>query len=157
NRIDRAIPFDSLTREQMRQIADHLLADVFQRDGLVRRRCALAVEPGAMERIVDAGYHPHFGARALKRAIERQLIQPVAASLANFKAELPAVIGVYPHPAGVTAAVHPLESVAQVDHSLTAELEPAEQIARVAGFLHRMQTTIDQARPTSAGGHSISR
>ena len=46
----------------MRQIAEMLLADVFQRDGLVRRRCALAVEPAAMERIVDAGYHPQFGA-----------------------------------------------------------------------------------------------
>ena len=67
--------------------------------------------PEAMERIVDAGYHPQFGARALKRAIEQQLVHPVAASLAGVKPELPAVIGVYPHSDGVTACVQPLESV----------------------------------------------
>jgi ATP-dependent Clp protease ATP-binding subunit ClpC len=157
NRIDRVIPFASLTREQMRKIADHLLAEVFQRDGLVRRRCALAVEAGAMERIVDAGYHPHFGARALKRAIERQLIQPVAASLASVKPELPAVIGVYPDPAGVTAAVHPLASVVSVDHGLTAELAPAEQTARVAAFLDRMQRKIESTRQqANDGGREIS-
>ena len=114
NRIDRVIPFESLSRDEMRQIAELLLADVFQRDGLVRRRCALAVEPAAMERIVDAGYHPQFGARALKRAIERQLVQPVAASLAGVKPELPAVISVYPHAEGVTRRVQPLESVPPV-------------------------------------------
>ena len=106
NRLDRIIPFDALSREEMRTIAEMVLADVFQRDGLVRRRCALSVEPAAMERIVDAGYHPHFGARALKRAIERQLVQPVAASLADVKPELPAVISVYPHPDGVRGVQH---------------------------------------------------
>ena len=40
NRLDRVIPFETLSRDQMRRIAELLLADVFQRDGLVRRRCA---------------------------------------------------------------------------------------------------------------------
>ena len=70
NRLDRIILFNPLSRDEMGKIAELVLAEVFQRDGLVRRRCALAVEGAAMERIVDAGYHPQFGARALKRAIE---------------------------------------------------------------------------------------
>ena len=149
NRIDRVIPFDTLTREQMRSIADLLLADLFRRDGLVRRRCALAVEAGAMQQIVEAGYHPQFGARALKRAIERQLVQPVAASLACVKPEVPTVIGVYPQPQGVTAAVHPLESVAPVAASGIGEREPAEQLERVRGFLQRMDDEIETARPAA--------
>ena len=155
NRIDRVIPFDSLSRDEMRKIAELVLADVFQRDGLVRRRCALSVEPQAMERIVDAGYHPHFGARALKRAIERQFVQPVAASLAGVKPELPAVISIYPQPEGVTAAVQPLKSVQAADPPLIAELEPAEQLDRVERYLARVEDEIDAARPPAAAGRGI--
>jgi ATP-dependent Clp protease ATP-binding subunit ClpA len=153
NRLDRVIPFESLSRDQMRQIADLLLADVFQRDGLVRRRCALSVEPAAMERIIDAGYHPQFGARALKRAIERQLVLPVAASLAAVKPELPAVISVYPHPDGVATRVQPLQSPLPVARGRIAELDPAEQLDRVEQFSERMAEAIDAIRPreTSAG------
>lgn len=147
NRIDRIIPFDALQRDQMRSIAELLLADVFKRDGLVRRRCALAVEPAAMEHIIDAGYHPQFGARALKRALEQQLVHPVAASLSGVKPELPAVINVLPQPHGVTARVHPLESVPPVDHGLVAELPAVEQLDRVERFVRRMRSEIEQARP----------
>jgi ATP-dependent Clp protease ATP-binding subunit ClpC len=155
NRIDRIIPFDSLSREEMRKIAEILLADVFHRDGLVRRRCPLAVEPAAMERIIDAGYHPHFGARALKRAIEQQLVQPVAASLAGVKPELPAVISIYPHVDGVRAMVQPLESVAPSDQAFFAELEPAEQLTRVEKFLERAESDVEALRPTSVGGRGL--
>jgi ATP-dependent Clp protease ATP-binding subunit ClpA len=147
NRIDRIIPFESLSRNQMRRIADLLLSDVFQRDGLVRRRCALSVEPSAMERIVDAGYHPQFGARALKRVIERQLLQPVAAKLAGVRPELPAVISVSPRPGGVTAIVQPLESVGPRESSGFDDLEPAEQLARVGRYVERVESEIATARP----------
>jgi ATP-dependent Clp protease ATP-binding subunit ClpC len=156
NRIDRIIPFDPLSREEMRKIAEMVLADVFQRDGLVRRRCALAVEPDAMQRIVDAGYHPHFGARALKRAIERQLVQPVAASLAGVAPELPSVISIYPHVDGVRAIVHPLQSAALSDQPFFAELEPAEQLARAEQFLQRADDEVEGLRGTSSGGRGVS-
>lgn len=134
NRIDRIVPFQALAREEMRDIADLLLADVFRRDGLVRRRCALAVEPQAMTRIVDAGYHPQFGARALKRAIERQLVQPVAAKLSGVSPELPAVIRVFPHPDGVAAFVQPLESAATTEPNRFAESPPEDQLSRIRRF-----------------------
>ena len=157
NRLDRVIPFETLSREQMRRIAELLLADVFQRDGLVRRRCALSVEPQAMERIIDAGYHPQFGARALKRAIERQLVQPVAASLAGIKPELPAVICVYPHPEGVTSRVQPLEGVPPVVQGRIAELPAVEQIERVEALADRLGHEIEQARPAGATAAKMSR
>ena len=156
NRIDRVVPFQALEREEMRTIADLLLADVFRRDGLVRRRCALAVEPEAMTRIVDAGYHPQFGARALKRAIERQLVQPVAAKLSGVSPELPAVIRVFPHPDGVAAFVQPLESVATVA-SRFVERPPEEQLTRIERFAERVRDEIEERRariPASADGLS---
>ena len=55
----------------MRGIAEPLIAEVVGREGLARRRSALNVDPSALDVMVDAGYRPRFGARALKRMIER--------------------------------------------------------------------------------------
>lgn len=154
NRIDRVIPFEALSRDQMRKIAQLLLEDIFRRDGLVRRRCALCVHDAAMESIVDAGYHPQFGARALKRAIEQQLMHPVAASLSGVKPELPAVISVYPAPEGVTATVQPLNSVAANDCHAFDDVEPAEKIRRVFAFLERAEEELEDQRPAKGGSLS---
>ena len=95
NRIDRIIPFRQLSRDDIWQIAQGLIRDVLEREGLQRRKCMLKVELEAMDVIVDAGYHPHLGARALKRAIERRLTQPVATRLAVMQAQAPVLIRVY--------------------------------------------------------------
>ena len=52
------VPFRQLGRQQMRVIADLLIEEVIGREGLVRRRCALSIDPRAMELVVDEGYHP---------------------------------------------------------------------------------------------------
>ena len=57
------------------QIARQLIHELLHRDGLVHRRCVLVVDPAAIDRLVDEGYHPQLGARALKRCVERQLTQ----------------------------------------------------------------------------------
>src|SRR6185436_17173270 len=78
NRLDRVVPFERLRREDVLQIAESALQGILARDGLARRRCILQVEALAMERVVDAGYHPQLGARAVRRMLERQLTQTVA-------------------------------------------------------------------------------
>ncbi len=94
NRLDRIVPFERLTREHVAGIAHRLIGDVLNRDGLVHRQSVLTIEPAAMARVVDQGFHPELGARALKRAIERQLTQPVAVKLAAVAPDAPAVIHV---------------------------------------------------------------
>ncbi|MEZ0264209.1 MAG: AAA family ATPase, partial [Phycisphaerae bacterium] len=96
NRIDRIVPFAELTREHVAQIANHLIAGLLAREGLVHRRCVLSVEPAAMARIVDQGYHPQLGARALRRAVERQLTRPIAERLAAVRPDAPTIVTVYP-------------------------------------------------------------
>ncbi len=92
NRLDRIIPFENLSREDVGRIARIQLQKVFARDGFQRRNCRLELEPSALERIVDEGYHPELGARALKRAIEKNLTQPVAARLSALKTTAPTII-----------------------------------------------------------------
>ncbi|RPI82076.1 MAG: hypothetical protein EHM42_09885, partial [Planctomycetaceae bacterium] len=150
NRIDRIVPFTPLTRTQMREVADLVLRRIFERDGLVRRRVALSVEPSAMERIVDAGYHPRFGARALQRAIESQLVQPVAARLAEARPDLPSVITVYPHPTGVATRVDPLETAAAVAFPFDwAAEDPELQWTQIEQVIARVKAECDSSR---AGG-----
>ena len=82
NRLDRVLPFRRLSREHIRGIARGLLAEVFGREGVVQRKCLPRVDDAALEWVVDQGYDPVLGARALKRAVERCLAQPLAQQLA---------------------------------------------------------------------------
>jgi ATP-dependent Clp protease ATP-binding subunit ClpA len=111
NRIDRIVPFDALDRAQVTAIADRLIADLFRREGLVHRRCVLDVHPAAMNRIVDQGYRPELGARALKRAVERQLTAPIAARLAALTPDAPTVVSIYPSGDGIAPHVQALVNV----------------------------------------------
>ncbi len=111
NRIDRVVPFDRLGRDDVWHIAELLMQDVLKREGLVRRKCVLRVEAAALERVVDQGYDPQLGARALKRAIERLLTRPVARRLAEGLPEAMTLIHLYPDGADVGVRVEGLTQV----------------------------------------------
>jgi hypothetical protein len=94
NRLDRVVPFARLSRDDTKVLAQRLLSKVLSREGLVRRQCLLRVSPQAMEKIVDLGFHPHLGARALKRSIESSISAPVSARLTEIKPQTPTVISI---------------------------------------------------------------
>jgi ATP-dependent Clp protease ATP-binding subunit ClpC len=83
NRLDRVIPFRSLTRADLQAIARRLIGSVLSRDGIKRRECLLLTAEEAVDKLVDLGYHPQLGARALKRVVERELAQPIGEQLAQ--------------------------------------------------------------------------
>jgi len=69
NRIDETIVFQSLTQNELKQIVDLLLKDLHQR--LANSGLQLAVTDEARELMVQEGYDPLFGARPLKRTIQK--------------------------------------------------------------------------------------
>jgi ATP-dependent Clp protease ATP-binding subunit ClpB len=79
NRIDEIVVFEPLTREQIGEIVELQLARL--RERLVERKLTLDLTDGAKELIVEAGWDPQFGARPLKRAIQRLLENPLALQL----------------------------------------------------------------------------
>jgi ATP-dependent Clp protease ATP-binding subunit ClpA len=81
NRLDRVIPFRKLTRDELGRIARRLVGEVLAREGFGQRQCVMNVTPEAVGRVIDAGYDPALGARAMKRAVERELTKPAAARL----------------------------------------------------------------------------
>jgi ATP-dependent Clp protease ATP-binding subunit ClpC len=94
NRLDKVVPFSRLSREDTSKLAQGLMKKIFAREGLVRRQCILDVSEPAMQAIVDLGYHPQLGARALKRAVENQISAPVSARLSEMKPHAPTVINI---------------------------------------------------------------
>ena len=75
------MPFVPLDRKTVEQIAERELKLVEQRDGLLRRGVTLRTTAQALELLARRGYDPHYGARPLKRLIERELLLPLAVEL----------------------------------------------------------------------------
>ncbi len=71
NRLDEIIVFRQLTKDEVKEISEILLKEVFTR--LTEQEIALEVTDKFKERLVDEGYNPAYGARPLRRAIMRLL------------------------------------------------------------------------------------
>lgn len=76
NRLDEIIVFRQLTRDEVKEIADILLKEVFSR--LTEQGITLEVTARFKDRLVDEGYNPSYGARPLRRAIMRLLEDSLA-------------------------------------------------------------------------------
>jgi ATP-dependent Clp protease ATP-binding subunit ClpB len=79
NRIDDIVLFHSLSMEDIAKIVDIQLAKV--RERLAERSVTLEIAPAATERIALDGFDPVFGARPLKRVIQREVVDRVAKAL----------------------------------------------------------------------------
>jgi ATP-dependent Clp protease ATP-binding subunit ClpA len=152
NRLDRVVPFDRLSRRDIGRIAYNLINQVFMREGLARRKTVLRVDERALERVIDAGFHPKLGARALKRAIEKQLTQPLAVRLSAMAPAAPAVIDVLPGGAGVQINVQELiEAERHEGWSISGLLDdPQSTIERIREFIARLEDEIAVMRPEGA-------
>jgi ATP-dependent Clp protease ATP-binding subunit ClpC len=79
NRIDEAIVFNTLGKPEIEKIIDLLMQEVTAR--LAERNITLTLTPPAKELIMEEGYDPAFGARPLRRTIQRLIEDPLAEEL----------------------------------------------------------------------------
>ncbi len=79
NRVDEVVSFEALTREQLADIVELQLARL--RERLAERRIELEVTVEAKELLAEEGWDPAYGARPLKRAIQRLVENPLALEL----------------------------------------------------------------------------
>ncbi len=79
NRIDEIVVFEPLTRDQIGEIVELQLERLRAR--LAERRIGLELTDAAKELIAEVGWDPAFGARPLKRAIQRLVENPLALEL----------------------------------------------------------------------------
>jgi ATP-dependent Clp protease ATP-binding subunit ClpC len=83
NRLDSQVVFRPLTRDDLTQIVEYELNKVFKR--LLEHGLHLELEDAAKEFLIDKGYNPEFGARPLRRAIERYIEDPLSEDMLRGK------------------------------------------------------------------------
>ena len=88
NRIDRIVPFAPLDEATVLHIARRELEQLTKRDGILYRGVALDVGDEVARYLGGKGYDARYGARPLKRALERELLAPLAESLNKQSAEV---------------------------------------------------------------------
>jgi ATP-dependent Clp protease ATP-binding subunit ClpB len=79
NRIDEIVEFEPLTRDQIAGVAELQLGRL--RERLAERRIELELTEAAKDVLAEAGWDPTYGARPLKRALQRLVENPLAALL----------------------------------------------------------------------------
>nr|YP_009863774.1 Clp protease ATP binding subunit [Pavlova sp. NIVA-4/92]QKE31105.1 Clp protease ATP binding subunit [Pavlova sp. NIVA-4/92] len=76
NRLDEIIVFRQLTKDQVGQIADIMLAEVFER--ISKKGISVEITDKFKEKVINSGFNPSYGARPLRRAVQ-SLIEDVLA------------------------------------------------------------------------------
>ncbi|WP_415399635.1 ATP-dependent Clp protease ATP-binding subunit [Synechococcus sp. W4D4] len=76
NRLDEIIVFRQLSRDEVKEISEIMLKEVFTR--MLEKGITLTVTEAFKERLVDEGYNPSYGARPLRRAVMRLLEDSLA-------------------------------------------------------------------------------
>jgi ATP-dependent Clp protease ATP-binding subunit ClpB len=79
NRLDDIVEFDALSREQLREIVDIQVTRLIGR--VAERGVTVELTDAARDLLGDLGYDPAYGARPLKRVIQKRLVDPLALGL----------------------------------------------------------------------------
>ena len=79
NRIDRILTYHPLSQETINSLAERQVEQLRRREGLREHDGKWTVSPAVVAKIAEQGYQPQYGARPLARAVERELLSPLAA------------------------------------------------------------------------------
>ena len=83
NRVDEIVIFDRLNDDELKQIVELQLKRLIKR--LEKQKIRIELTDAAKERIAHEGYDPVYGARPLKRAIQREILDPLSLELLEGK------------------------------------------------------------------------
>ena len=83
NRLDRIINFKPIGRDIAEKIAIREINAILKRSGIKRYDLSIKIDPSLIQLLVNEGYSKSFGARPLKQAVERVLVQPLARVIAS--------------------------------------------------------------------------
>ena len=96
NRIDEIVLFRPLLKQDLRKIVDIQLQEVKQR--LADNQITLEVEPEVLDYLGEKGFDPVYGARPLKRVIQKELMNALSKQILSGQVEPESVVGVSTDP-----------------------------------------------------------
>lgn len=88
NRIDRIVPFAPLNQETLCRIATLQLDGLQCREGVAYRSLDLGVDETVASWLAQKGYDPRYGARPLRRSIERELLAPLSTAVNRYGSDM---------------------------------------------------------------------
>ncbi len=87
NRFQHLVVFRPLEQHQLRVIARQELGRVLEREGVTGRDLVVEVDDAVLDHVIAQGFDARYGARALKREIQRRLVLPLAVTLVEHPPE----------------------------------------------------------------------
>jgi ATP-dependent Clp protease ATP-binding subunit ClpC len=81
NRFQHVVVFHALSKDQLRDVARHEVARVLRREGIAGQQLVVDVDDGALDLVIAEGVDARYGARALKREVQRRIVLPLAMML----------------------------------------------------------------------------
>ena len=108
NRVDEIVIFHPLTKDDLKKIVDIQLERVGEL--MTQRNLKLEVDQDARDYLAEEGYNPDFGARPLKRTIQRELQDPLALKVVSGEIVEGDTVRVSRGPSGLT-----FETIAGLD------------------------------------------
>jgi ATP-dependent Clp protease ATP-binding subunit ClpC len=122
NRIDEIVTFSPLTKEQMRLIVDLQMKEVQER--LSEHALTVELTPAARDWLAETGYDPAFGARPLRRALQKYVESPLSISMLSGEFTAGDTILVEVEEAGKNLVFRP------INHAIPIEqIEQAESLS----------------------------
>jgi hypothetical protein len=140
NRIDRLVPFAPLDADVIRRIARRHLGRLEARDGIRYRGVTLGIGAGVAEHLARAGFDARYGARPLLRAVERELLAPMAHQMNRYGADFALSADVRMEDGALRCVVKPrLDAAGRPLSASTGTAALAEAAEKIVDLRRRVQ------------------
>lgn len=140
NRIDRIAPFAPLDETSALRIAEREIERVKTRDGVRFRGVTMNIGEGVARRFAHRGYDPRYGARPLKRVIERELLVPLSEQLNQRRDDDPVRVNLWIEDETLRLDVQKTQSIRQSALSL-----PLAELTRQCSSLRRESQALERS------------
>ncbi|MBL8148497.1 MAG: ATP-dependent Clp protease ATP-binding subunit [Blastocatellia bacterium] len=138
NRIDRIVPFAPLNEETILQVAKKEIEKVRGRDGLKLRGVNIVVDEKVTKYLAVKGYDPKYGARPLKRMIEKEMLVPLAESLNQYSMQESLSAVVEANSTGLKVSVVAQQKKSSIEE-VTAQVEYASHCASLRRDIQQLK------------------
>ena len=152
NRLDKVVAFHELGREHIEGIVRTLVSKALRRQGFYQRQLSISLDREVFDLLADQGFQKEFGARALRRAVEDFLIEPLAVQLAKTAGREPGFLRAFVHDNRVQLSLRQLQAcpIQAIRPSRISAREALEICRTTNQFVRRKDQEMDDWRESDA-------
>ncbi|MEB3231409.1 MAG: AAA family ATPase [Leptolyngbyaceae bacterium] len=142
NRIDHVVVFRALSFEAMGRITRRELDKLLEREGIQKRNLLVEIDDAVIGQLLAQGFHPKYGARPLKREIEKTVIVPLATLLIRKEPNANHILRFQVRSGNVHLDLIPIATPAEAPPEPTPTVKQAKAIAALLTELADQQEVL---------------